>query len=377
MPGAQYLSFGFTCDQPELERALSLVARAVGRVEPGRVALAGVLIDACGDRATITASDLVVSISTSVRIREADGGIVLLPGRLLHAIVSVLDAAPVTIAVEGGHAHISAGTSEFRIRTMRHEDYPESPHGEPWDYESDVACDGVALTGSLARVLRSTSRDPNKPVLSGVLMEADGDALKLVSTDTYRLAVCCVKGHSDLLGGRSRVILPAAAAAAFRRLFGSAEMVRVRMAQRFVQVEGDDRLLTGRLVAGQYPDYAAVVPNSAVPVATALRVRLALGLRRVRLLTLDEALVTLSLSRGTLGLEACNSEIGSASDAMPAAYAGARAEGAFHPEHLSDGVEVTPGESVDLAFHGPRGPCVMRSGEDDGFLYLLMPQAVG
>ena len=371
------MSFAFTCDQPKLERALSLVARAIGRVEPGRLALAGVLINTQRGSATITASDLVVSISTSLRVHATNEGTVLLPGHLLRAIVAVLDDAPVTITIEEGYARISASTSEFRIRTMPHEDYPESPHGEPLDYKSDVVCNGIALAEELSRVLRSISRDSNKPILSGVLMEADGDTLKLVSTDTYRLAVSCVEGHSRLLGDRGQVILPAAAATEFHRLFGDAEAVRVRMAPRFVQIEGNGSLLTGRLVAGQYPDYAAVIPKGVVPAATTARVRLALGLRRVRLLTLDEALVTLNLRRNSLGLKAVNSEIGSASDAMPVDYAGGRVEESFHPQHLSDGVEVTPGESVELHFYGPRRPCVMRSRERDGFLYLLMPQAAG
>lgn len=367
------MSFAFTCNQSDLDRALSLVARAIRRVEPGRLALAGVLIQARGNNLSVTASDLVVSISTSIHVRQAAEGTVLLPGRLLQAIISVLDNGPVAIAVKEGYAHIRASTSEFRIRTMRHEDYPESPHGEPGDYESDVACNGIALAEELSRVLRSASSDPNKPVLSGILMESDGDALKLVSTDTYRLTVCSLKGHSDILGGRGRAILPVAAAAGFQRLFGDAEAVRVRMAQQFVQIEGDDSLLTARLVAGRYPDYDSVIPKSVVPGATAMRTRLALGLRRVRLLTWDEALVTLSLRRNTLGLEASNSEIGSASDAMTVDYAGGRVEEAFHPRHLSEGVEVTPGESVELCFYGPQSPCVMRSCEHDGFLYLLMP----
>ena len=367
------MSFAFTCEQSDLDRALSLVARVIGRVEPGRFALAGVLIQGRGDKLSITASDLVVSISTSIHIHQVAEGTLLLPGRLLQAIVSVLDDAPMTVTVREGYAHISASTSEFRIRTMRHEDYPESPHGDPRDYESDVACDGIALSKELSRVMRSASRDPNKPVLSGILMESNGDALRLVSTDTYRLTVCSIEGHSSLLGGRGRVILPVAAAAEFQRLFSGIEAVQVRMAQQFVQIKGGNGLLTARLVAGRYPDYDSVIPKSVVPAATAMRTRLALGLRRVRLLTWDEAWVTLSLQRNTLGLEASNSEIGTASDTMAVAYAGGRIQEAFHPGHLSDGVEVTPGESVDLHFYGPQKPCVIRSCEQDGFLYLLMP----
>ena len=370
------MSLSFICDQAELDKSLSLVARAVGGVVARRVALAGVLFQLQGDQLVMTGSDLSVTISAAVSVRGEADGAALLPGRLLQAIVSVLDDAPVAISVDGVFANIRAGTSEFRVRAMRHEDYPDLPHGNRSDFECEVECDGALLSDEFARVSRSACRDPNRGVLSGVLMESDDNALKLVSTDTYRLTVCRIDGHSILLGGRGSVILPAAAAVEFQRLFGRTTSVSVRMAQRFAQFEGGGVTLTGRLIAGQYPDYASIIPRGTVPAAKVSRWRLSLAIRRVRLLTLDEASIKIALQRNTLGLDASNPDVGSASDEMAVDYRGARVNEAFNPRHLSDGVESTPGESVELHFYGPQNPCLMRSSETDGFLYLLMPVAM-
>lgn len=367
------MSFGFTCDRGALHDALAPAVAVAGRAEHGRVALSGVLLQLDQDQLTVTGSDLTVTISVSVDVRGSGVGVTLLPARLMLAIVSIMDDAPISMKVDSDMASVVGGASAFKLRAMRHEDYPDSPHGNPEDFESASVCNATALADEFARVSRSASRDETRGVLTGVLLETDGDALCLVSTDTFRLMRCVIAGYSQILGSRKRVVVPARAANEFQKLFGGTEQVSVRMAERCVQVEGIGALMTCRLVQGQFPDYAGMVPEFFPPGATTARTRMMLALKRVGLLALTgPSSVDVGLNRNHITLDVEDEEIGNARDDFPVDYLGTRRQASFNHKYLLDGVDAAPGESITLHIQSAASPCVVRVGDD--YLYLLMPQ---
>src|SRR4029077_17912274 len=71
-------------------------------------------------------------------------------------------------------------------RTLRAEDFPTLPVPSA---ETRVTLPAEAFTQTISRVARSASRDETRPVLTGVLMSASGQELRMVATDSYRLSV--------------------------------------------------------------------------------------------------------------------------------------------------------------------------------------------
>ncbi len=84
--------------------------------------------------------------------------------------------------------------------------------------------DGVTINaGQLAAALRqvvpAASSDDARPILTGVLVTAEADGLRLVATDSYRLAVRDLPGQSVLAEGQS-VLVPSRALNELTRLLG-------------------------------------------------------------------------------------------------------------------------------------------------------------
>ena len=91
---------------------------------------------------------------------------------------------------------IVGGAATFHIRTLRSEDFPPFP--EP---EGDrVQVPGEAFVQTVLKVARSASRDETRPVLTGILVSATGDELRMVATDSYRLSVKETKLEEALTG---------------------------------------------------------------------------------------------------------------------------------------------------------------------------------
>ena len=85
-----------------------------------------------------------------------------------------------------------------------------------------------AFVATVAKVARSASRDETRPVLTGILVSATGDELRMVATDSYRLSVKETKLEAPLEGAFEANV-PARALQELSRIVGQP---RTRRAQR-------------------------------------------------------------------------------------------------------------------------------------------------
>ncbi|GAA3372670.1 MerR family DNA-binding transcriptional regulator [Streptomyces sannanensis] len=118
------------------------------------------------------------------------------------------------------------------------------------------------LAAALDAVRFAVSTDPELPMLSGVLFDVEGEALTVVATDRYRMAVARAGavGHD---GSRAQAVVPAPLADAMRALLsdGAAErlMVELTVDGDRVALEAGDRQTAGRCLDHEFPDYRRLV----------------------------------------------------------------------------------------------------------------------
>ena len=123
------------------------------------------------------------------RPRSSAPGTVVLPARLLLDVVRSLPGGDVVARAAPGRAgrrDRRPAPRTFHIRTLRAEDFPPLP--EPGG-DQVVTMPAPAFVETIARVARSASRDETRPILTGILVSASGDELRMVATDSYRLSV--------------------------------------------------------------------------------------------------------------------------------------------------------------------------------------------
>jgi DNA polymerase III sliding clamp (beta) subunit (PCNA family) len=118
----------------------------------------------------------------------ADPGAVVLPARLLLDVVRSLPADHLTLELRSAEQDVEliSGSATFHLRTLRAEDFPTLPVPSP---DTRIALPAEAFVQTISRVARSASRDETRPVLTGILMSASGQELRMVATDSYRLSV--------------------------------------------------------------------------------------------------------------------------------------------------------------------------------------------
>jgi len=336
-------------------------------------ALSGVQLIAGPDGIELRATDMEIGLRVPVEGEVVREGAVVLPARLLVDVIRALPGSDVSLELRTAEqdVELKGGNATFHIRTLRLEDFPPFPEAEEG---SRVQVPAAAFVATIAKVQRSASRDETRPVLTGIYVSADGDELRMVATDSYRLAVKETKLEAAL-EGTVEANVPARALAELTRIVGAVEAEAMAVSVRTNQVvfEVGGTVLSSRLIDGQFPNYRQLLPE-----AYEHELRLAAGevgdvVRRISLLAQKNAPLRLAFAEGELTVSARTPDIGEASETVPVPFSGEAMEIGFNPDFLRDGLESMDGADVLLKLISPLRPGLLSSADDSGFQYLLMP----
>lgn len=363
----------FRCEREALAEALAAASRAATTGRTGALpVLTGLRLEVQGDRLTVTGHDTELTIQLSIEVGgDVDGGTVL-PARLASDIVRSLGTGKVEIAAEVDNVVISNGRSRFSVRPLSFDDYPKVAS----IVNSSVTLPAAAFGDAMRQVVRAASTDDNRPMLTGVLMTAEGDGLRMVATDSYRLALCDLPGQ-QVLAADQKVLVPGRALNELQRLLGSGSEVTMRLGDRHASFEVGTIRLSTLLIDQEFPqNYRNLIPASHPNQLTVEREALLEAIRRVKILAKDSTPLRLQMGGDALRLTAITQDVGDATEELDADFNGTELTIAFNPDYFASGVEACQGEHVVLSTIDANKPAIVRGKGHDDYLYLLMPVRV-
>jgi DNA polymerase-3 subunit beta len=298
----------------------------------------------------------------------------VIPGRLLLDVIRSLPTDQLSLEYRSAtqDVEVVAGPSKFHLRTLPPEDFPKLPEAPA---EGTMTVPTGAFVETIARVARAASRDETRPHLTGVLVTASDRDLRMVATDSYRLAVRETQLEESLEASLEANV-PARTLQELGRIAGgtSSETIGVAALENQVVFTVDDVVLSSRLVEGRFPNYQQLLPEAYEHELRVSRDELLEVVRRVGLLAQKNAPLRLSFSEGTLDVSAQTPDVGEASESLPVPFAGEPLEIGFNPEFFRDGLESAESEELILKLISPLRPGLIQSGEEGSdFLYLVMP----
>lgn len=368
----------FRSERDALVDILTTAGRAAGGRGASSPVLSGLLLRCDGNRLVATGTDLDLTVRVDQEVIGLEDGECVVPARLSADIVRSLEPGAVTLEAAEEKVEISAARSRFGLRAFPVVEFPVVSVGE----EPSVRLSGAVLGDGLRQVVRAASSDDARPLLTGVLLTNEGSCMRLVATDSYRLALRDLDGTAGV-GTEGDVLVPARALAELQRLLpgsggdGPAPEVGVVAGPKEITFVHDRVRIGTRLLEGTYPDYRQLVPDH-YPNHLHLGKESLLGaLRRVRLLVRDNTTpVRLSMRPGGVDLSVVSQEVGDASETVDGDFTGEDLVIAFNPSYLIDGVEAVMGDEVVVETADPSKPATVRGAEHADFRYLLMPVRV-
>jgi DNA polymerase III subunit beta len=356
------------CSRDELAQKLGIVARAVSTRVSVQI-LSGVLLRAENGRLHLAATDMELSLRSSLDAQVEGEGAVVVPGRLLVDLVRLLPAEEVTIEhrAEEGVVHLTCGPSSSTLHTYSAEDFPRLPD---LDAVGTFTVARETLLETISRVARSASRDESRPVLTGILVRFEGGRLVMVATDSYRMSVkeTALEGDSPEL----EAIIPARALSELGRIAQSGETLELGVHENQVVFASADVWLTTRRIDGQFPNYRQLLPESFEHEVALPRTELLDAVRRVAVMAQRNSPLRMRFAEGELTLLAQTQDVGEAKESLPVGFTGEPLEIGFNADFLREGIESVTADEIQLRLISPLRPGLIRA-EGDDFWYLIMP----
>ncbi|GMQ93357.1 MAG: DNA polymerase III subunit beta [Acidimicrobiia bacterium] len=351
-------------ERDDLADVLARAGRAVGTRSPLPI-LQGVLCEVAGGKLTVTGTDNEVTVRTYLEVEVTEEGRTVIPAKLAAEAVRKLPSGAVTFGSNDGEVEITGGGPRFKLREMAVEDYPKITDTS---VEGGIQVDGAQLIKALGQAGVAASVDDARPTLTGVLFEGEGDGLRLVATDSYRLGVRDVEGVKT----QGSKLVPYRALRELGRTIGAGPMT-IALGEREASFVTDQGRLTVRIIDSTFPNYRQLLPESHTNSLTVDKAALLEAVGRCALVAEDHIPVRLAMHSGGVELSVIRQEVGEATELLEAEYVGDDMTIAFNTRYLTDGVNAVDDEKVVIETSDPLKPGLLLGAEKRDFQYLLMP----
>ncbi|MDC0122046.1 DNA polymerase III subunit beta, partial [Amylibacter sp.] len=299
----------------------------------------------------------------------------------LHEIVRKLpDGAMVELTDDAtaNRLDVVAGRSSFSLATLPREDFPIMAN-------SEYACNFSAQSETLRRLFDKSkfaiSTEETRYYLNGVYMHSsdgeNGRVLRCVATDGHRLARIDTQlpEGADTLPG---VIVPRKTVGELRKLLDDDEMkIAVSVSETKIRFSTPEIILTSKVIDGSFPDYTRVIPQGNTRRLEVDAAEFAQAVDRVSTVSSERSrAVKLTLEDDRLVLSVNAPDSGAAEEELVVAYADERLEIGFNAKYLLEIAGQVDRENAVFMFNSSGDPTLMREGNDESAVYVVMPMRV-
>ena len=362
----------FTVSQASLTSALATVMKGVAGTSTLPI-LAGALIRAQDGVIEFQTSNYTIAIRHRIAARVDEEGAMVVPCKMLSNITKTLPDAPVSFEMEDRQVKITCEKSSFRLNTLDVGDFPEFP---TYTLVNSVELPVDVLSEMVARVWRVTSTDKNRPVLNGVYMTVENNTVRLVATDSYRLAVCDTHVETSSLEGSFELNAPAEALNDALNITGGQGSILIGATDTQVVFVADNTTYVARRIEGNYPNYKALLPPSCTTTVKIDVESFTAALKRVAVIAQNNSAVRFDIGAdlGTLGLSASSSDQDSASESIDVEVDGESGVIAFNYHYIFGCLNVLNHErEIVLELQSYQQAGVFKAAGPINYLYLVMP----
>ena len=342
--------------------------------------LSNYLFEASGDKLSLTATDLDLSLRTACTAKVKKEGACTIPARKLHDYVKLLPDADITIKLLENHwISIRCGRSNTKMVGMARSNFPTLP---VFPTASVVLIPAQVLRGMIAKTGFAIASEESRYTLNGALMVLKPESITMVATDGHRLSHIERGGEKfDGVSGEMKTLIPKKAMDELRSLLDSTDVEAIEFAkdESTLYFRIGPRLLTSRQLTGQFPNYEAVLPKANNKSVTLPSDELSAAISRVAQFADERSrAVRLRLDKGELKLSASSTETGESEDTIETSYQGDSLTVGFNAQYILDFLKAMGAGDVKLEFKDAQSAGQLRpaDSEDYKYRYIVMPMRI-
>ncbi|MBR5615003.1 MAG: DNA polymerase III subunit beta [Clostridia bacterium] len=361
------------CNKTTLNEAVISVSKAVSS-HSNLPILEGIYINASSDGCvTLVSNDMEMGIEAKISAEVEAAGSTVLNAKILGSIVKNLPLEEVHIELNDKNiCTIRSGNSKFEISGMSSLDFPELPIVNP-DYSIKIG--KKTLKEMISKTIFCASVSDNRPILKGCLFDIEGDTVRMVSTDGFRLAVRCY--HLDENNGERKFVVPAKALGEINKILkDDDELVEVNCTSKNAVFIFENYKIVTRLIEGDYINYKSAIYDEGEFEIECPLYELFDSVYRASLIITEnanDAPVKFLIEEDNINVS-CETIVGKVDDNISVSTGGAQLEIGFFNEFLLGVLRACDDENVKIKFRKNINPMIITPIEGDEYVYLLLPR---
>lgn len=360
----------FNCDKNILLENLSIVLKAVSskNILPQ---LESFYIEAWGENITLIGTNSEILIKTKIEADIKKDGKFLINAKNFFDMIRLMPEGEIYIGVSDDYVvSIKNGKTVYEIMGLSTESYPLMENFEG-------LCKFSIKEKDLKEAVRKTSfaigTDEKKPTFMGALFEIKNSLLKVVTLDGYRLAIISkpintdVEYDSYIVPGKSLNEL-------LKILVDSENEVTVEFGERGAVIKIGDFEFFTRLIEGEFFNYDQIIPKKFLIEAICDRRKFTSALERCSLIITPDSKVPVKFNiYDNVADISTVSRIGKIEDSIEVNKNGENIEIGFNHKFLLDIFKSLEEDYIIMNFTNNLSPCIIKSTENEEFLYLVLP----
>lgn len=374
----------FNISSEKFKKVINLTSRICGNNLTLPI-LNNILIKAEKNILSIFSTNLEIGISVLLPIKIKEEGIIVVPGKIISDFISFLPKEEIKIKEEKSIIEIKCGSFKANIPGQPPKDFPVLPEVKE---KNIIELQTQELVSSFSKVNHIVSASDARVEISGVLMKFEKEYLKLVGTDSVRLAEKSInlKTTSFKSPRLKSIIIPQKTTAEFIYAFSDIEGktgIIIEPSQIvFVFTPKDPTEpqinLISRLIEGNFPEYGEIIPKNIKTSVVLNKEEFQKKIKTISLFSsrIQDIKIKFNPSSFLLLISASSSDVGEAKTEIKKEIKGEPVEITFNWKYLLDGISAINSSEVFFGVNDSNSPAILKPIGDNTYFYILMPKTV-
>lgn len=364
----------FICYKDKILKALNSVVKGVASKTTMPI-LEGILIQTNDNEIKLTTYDLEIGIEYTMECEIKEQGSTVVNATMFTEIIRKLPDAEINISLnENNLLIIECEGSLYKLATMNPDEFPELPKIE---VENSITLEQSALKNMIRKTIFAVSSEETRPIFTGCLFEIKENKLNVVAIDGFRLALR--KINLPVPVNDFKAVIPAKTLNEVNKILSdSFENVQIGVAKNQALFEMENCKLVTRILDGEFLNYKSVIPESWQTRVKVNKASLQDSFERISLISSSSIEkekkypVKVSVDIGKMTIS-CTNQSGDAKEELYISTEGQNIEAGFNPKYFLDCLKAIDEEEIYLEFSTNVSPCLVKSIEDNDYVYMILP----
>lgn len=341
--------------------------------------LDNVLINTEDSFLSLSSTDLETAIKLWMLVKVVKPGRVAVPAKFLSSFVSLLPNEKIILEEKKQGLSVECKNFKNQIQGFNPEEFPIIPELKNSEY---LEVDNRKLCQGLAQIADVASPSQSRPEISGIYFTFSKNILKIVATDSFRLAEKTITLESPIKQPLS-FILPQKPAKELINILSEKEgKIKIypspsQVMFQFPMKDTDHPQveIISRLIEGEYPNYEEIIPNKFKTHVVIKRDEFLNQVKAASLFSgkINEIKTNVNIGSKEVIISAQSPDIGESQSNTPAKTEGEDISTSFNHKFLIDGLINIKSSEVAFDLSKEDGPCVLRPIGDASYIYVVMP----